>query len=45
VSRFALYVCSVLYVLAAIGPGVSLSMRFVFMNYAAANVALAWSVS
>jgi hypothetical protein len=44
VSRFALYVCSVLYVLAAIGPGVSPSMRGVFLSYATANVLLAWSV-
>jgi hypothetical protein len=43
-SRLALYLAAILYAIAAIGPGVPLNMRCVLGCYAAANVALAWSV-
>lgn len=43
-SRFALCVCALLYVVAAVGQGVTPHMRIVFASYATANIALAWSL-
>lgn len=43
-SKWALYVCAALYVVAALGSGTPLHMRVVLCCYAAANVGLTFAV-
>lgn len=42
-SRWALYVCAFLYVIAALGSGTPLHMRVVLLCYAIANVGLTFA--